>query len=54
MLIVVTFLDKHELPQTAKYITDSEKQKDAIVKREKAKKNVIAIQVGSVYVYRRK
>lgn len=54
VLIIVSFLDKHGLPQVAKYTTNSEKQKNDIVKREKKKKSVIAIQVGSVYVYRKK
>ena len=39
--------------QTATYTTKSEEQKDKIVAREKKKKNVVSIQVGSVYVYRR-
>lgn len=51
MLIKVGFKDSKGAKQFATYTTDDQNQVDRIVKREKKKKNVVSIQVGSKYVY---
>jgi hypothetical protein len=46
-------LDTKGRTQFATYTTESEKEKDKIVSRERKKPKVIAIQVGSTYVYKK-